>query len=169
MVDGCRFPPVERCGERYAVLRLWLNAASMLVHPLRRWPILKPALPRRLEMYKSYSASLIAWSITGAPRVGIRGTRLQRGEGRGGGAGKQKGKEWERNDREMESLLNLMEKDFTLKVLIIFKKTMETKGIYSIWNHYKCFSYLFLLHLNTYLMGLRPLEIFLISQCGNRL
>ena len=27
----------------------------------------------------------------------------------------------------------------------------------------------FLIHLNTYVMGLRPLEIFLLLQCGNRL
>ena len=42
-------------------------------------------------------------------------------------------------------------------------------NIITIWNHHKCLSQLFLLHLNTYVMGLRPLEIFLILQCGDRL
>ena len=37
---------------------------------------------------------------------------------------------------------------------------METKGFLLIGNHHKCLSQLFLLHLNTYVMGLRPLYIF---------
>ena len=32
--------------------------------------------------------------------------------------------------------------------------------VYSIWNHHKCLSYLILIHLNTYVICLRPLEIF---------
>ena len=31
---------------------------------------------------------------------------------------------------------------------------------FSIWNHHKCLSQLFLLHLNTFVMGLRPIQIF---------
>ena len=51
--------------------------------------------------------------------------------------------------------------DSTLKALkCFFMKTLETKGFFSIWNHYDCLSWLFLIHLNTYVMGLRPLEIF---------
>ena len=42
----------------------------------------------------------------------------------------------------------------------------ETNGFFSIGNHHKC---LFLVHLNTYVMGLRPLHIFLVLQCGDRL
>ena len=37
---------------------------------------------------------------------------------------------------------------------------LYTKGFYSIRKHHKCLSSLFLIHLNTYIMGLRPLEIF---------
>ena len=36
-------------------------------------------------------------------------------------------------------------------------------------NHHNCLSWLFLIHLNTYIMGLRPLEIFLILQRRDRL
>ena len=39
----------------------------------------------------------------------------------------------------------------------IFVWTMEIKGFSSIWNHHKCLSYIFPLHLNFYVMGLRPL------------
>ena len=48
----------------------------------------------------------------------------------------------------------------TLEALRFFLKTLETKGFFSIWNHHTCLSQLFLIHFNTYLMGLRPLEIF---------
>ena len=37
--------------------------------------------------------------------------------------------------------------------------TMETKGVFSIWNHDKCLSF----HLNTHVMGLRPLYIYVYS------
>ena len=37
---------------------------------------------------------------------------------------------------------------------------METKGLFSIWNHHKSLSLVFPIHLNTYDMGLRPLQIF---------
>ena len=47
----------------------------------------------------------------------------------------------------------------TLKALKQFLKTMETKVFFSIWNYHKCLSQFFLIHLNTYGMGLRPLEI----------
>ena len=46
---------------------------------------------------------------------------------------------------------------------------METKGFFLTWNHHKCLSYLFLIHLNTYVMGLRPLEICLLLHCWYRL
>ena len=39
---------------------------------------------------------------------------------------------------------------------------------FSILNHHKCLRQLFPIHLNTYVMGLRPLEIFLLLQCGDR-
>ena len=45
---------------------------------------------------------------------------------------------------------------------------METEVIFSICNHHKCLIQVFPIHLNTYVMGLRPLEIFLLLQCGNR-
>ena len=35
--------------------------------------------------------------------------------------------------------------------------TMETKAVFLIRNHHKCPSQLFLLHLNTYVIGLQPL------------
>ena len=38
-----------------------------------------------------------------------------------------------------------------------------------ILNHPYCPSYPFLFHLNTYVMGLWPLEIFKFFQCGDRL
>ena len=46
---------------------------------------------------------------------------------------------------------------------------METKGFFLIWNNHKCFGYLCLIHLNSYARVLRPLEIFLLLQCGDRL
>ena len=42
---------------------------------------------------------------------------------------------------------------------------METQGFFQ----FKIVKKLFLIHLNTYVMGLRPLEIFLLLQCGDRL
>ena len=45
----------------------------------------------------------------------------------------------------------------------------EDETFFTIWNHHKCLNYLFLIHLNTYVMGLRPLEIFSLFQCGERL
>ena len=32
----------------------------------------------------------------------------------------------------------------------------------------KCLSYLFLIHLNTYVMGLRPLLVYILLECGDR-
>ena len=44
---------------------------------------------------------------------------------------------------------------------------METKGVFSIRNHQKCPSQLFLIHLNTYVMGLRSLlKIFTFTAQG---
>ena len=37
---------------------------------------------------------------------------------------------------------------------------------FSIWNHHKCLSYLFPLHLNTYVMGLQSLWIFYFFSAG---
>ena len=44
---------------------------------------------------------------------------------------------------------------------------VQKKGLF-IWNYHKCLSQLFLIHLNTYGMGLRPLEIFLLLHCTVR-
>ena len=52
----------------------------------------------------------------------------------------------------------------TIKELNFSLKTMETKGFISISYHHKCLIQLFLIHLNTYVMGLRPLEIFLVER-----
>ena len=65
--------------------------------------------------------------------------------------------------------LSLLQNFLTLKALIFFIKTLETKGFISIWYHHKCLIQLFPIHLNTYVMGLRPLEIFLLVQRGDRL
>ena len=46
-----------------------------------------------------------------------------------------------------------------------FVKTMETKVGFSIRNHHECLSWLFQIHLNTYVMGLRPVELL---QYGDR-
>ena len=43
---------------------------------------------------------------------------------------------------------------------------MEAKSIFSIWNHHKWLSQLFPIHLNAYVIGLWPLEIILLLQCG---
>ena len=48
-------------------------------------------------------------------------------------------------------------------------KPWRHKGFFSIWSMYKCLSWLFLVHLNTYVMGLRPLEICWFFQRGDRL
>ena len=42
---------------------------------------------------------------------------------------------------------------------------MHTNGFSSIRNHHQCLSQLFLIH---YIMGLRPIEIFLLFQCWDR-
>ena len=52
----------------------------------------------------------------------------------------------------------------TLKALNILIKNMETKGFLWIWNHHKWLSYLLLIHLNTYVMGLRPLCLYLLAR-----
>ena len=57
----------------------------------------------------------------------------------------------------------------TLNALIFFIKTLATKGFVSIWYHHKCLIQLFPIHLNTYVMGLRLLEIFLLLHCRDRL
>ena len=54
----------------------------------------------------------------------------------------------------------------THKALKYFIKTSEAKVFFSIWNHHKCLRELVLIHLNTYVMGLRPLEIFVFLRCG---
>ena len=51
-------------------------------------------------------------------------------------------------------------KILTLEAMIFFKKTSEIKAFISIWYQHKCLIQLFLIHLNTYVMGLRPLVIF---------
>ena len=57
----------------------------------------------------------------------------------------------------------------TLKRWIIFFINYENQSVFSIWKHHKCLTQLSLIHLNTYVMGLRPLEIFLLLQRGDRL
>ena len=41
-------------------------------------------------------------------------------------------------------------------------KTLEAKGFVPVSKHHKCLRLLFTIHLNTYVMGLRPLEILLL-------
>ena len=48
----------------------------------------------------------------------------------------------------------------TLTTLTCFYIHHGDQRVFSIWNHHKCLIHLFSLHLNTYGMGLRPLEIF---------
>ena len=51
-------------------------------------------------------------------------------------------------------------------------KTLEAKGFFSIWNkkiNHKCLSHLFPIHLNTYVIGLRPLLIFFSYSAGSDL
>ena len=43
--------------------------------------------------------------------------------------------------------------------------SMTSREFFSIWNHHKYLSQIFSIHLNTYIMGLRPLEIFLNLTC----
>ena len=42
-----------------------------------------------------------------------------------------------------------------------------TKYFYTNHEDHECLSQLFPLHLNTYVMGLRPLLLFLLLQCGD--
>ena len=61
--------------------------------------------------------------------------------------------------------VKLREVELTLKALnVFFIKTMETKGFILISYHHKCLIWLLPIHLNTYVMGLWPLEIFLLLQ-----
>ena len=56
--------------------------------------------------------------------------------------------------------------DLTLEALNLFIKTLGVKGFFFL-NHR--LNQLFLIHLNTYVMGLRSLEILLLLQRGERL
>ena len=47
-----------------------------------------------------------------------------------------------------------------LKCRILLYKQWRPKGFFNLKSSYKCLYYLFLIHSNTYVMGLRPLEIF---------
>ena len=42
----------------------------------------------------------------------------------------------------------------------LFYENLGDQRVFSLWNHHKCLSQLFPINLNTYVMGLRPLEIF---------
>ena len=56
--------------------------------------------------------------------------------------------------------LDMLTEDDTTDLITTLKyfcKPMETKGVFSTWNHDKCLSQLFPLHLYTYVMGLRRL------------
>ena len=57
----------------------------------------------------------------------------------------------------------------TLKAMNLFMKTLEAKGFFGLEIIITVLSYLILILLNACVMGLRPLEIFLILQCGDRL
>ena len=46
-----------------------------------------------------------------------------------------------------------------LKRWIFFIKTLKAKRFFSIGNHHNGLSHSFSIHLNTYVMGLRPVEI----------
>ena len=45
------------------------------------------------------------------------------------------------------------------------RKPWRPEFFFSSLNHHNCLSLLFLIHLNTYVMGLPPLEVFLLLQC----
>ena len=47
----------------------------------------------------------------------------------------------------------------TLKYFCISHGNQKDQMFFSIWNHHKCPSYLFPLHLNTYVMGVRLLSV----------
>ena len=51
----------------------------------------------------------------------------------------------------------------------LVKLRVFAHGDQRVQNHHKCLSQLFLIHLNTYGMRLRPLEIFLLLQCRDGL
>ena len=57
----------------------------------------------------------------------------------------------------------------TLEVLKYIWTNHIDQSVFLIWNHHKCLTWLFPTHLNTYARGLRPLWIFLILKCGQRL
>ena len=59
------------------------------------------------------------------------------------------------------AMLQAVSQHEPLKRRIFLMKTLKTKGCFSILKHQSCLSQLFLVHLNTYLMSLRPSEIFL--------
>ena len=58
----------------------------------------------------------------------------------------------------------------TIEALNFFIKNLEDQRFFFQFAIIiNVLSQLFLIHLNTYVMGLRPLEIFLLLQCGDRL
>ena len=70
---------------------------------------------------------------------------------------------------EHQLYTNIKRARLSLTTLKYFCKNLETKVFFSIWNHHECLSWLFPRHLNTYVLGLRSLEIFQFFQCGDRL
>ena len=54
----------------------------------------------------------------------------------------------------------------TIKAMNFLIKTLGTKGFFSIRNYHNRLSWRFPIHLNTYVMGLGPLEIFLLLHRG---
>ena len=59
--------------------------------------------------------------------------------------------------------------NLTLKALKVWYLNHGDQRILFNLNHHKCLSQFFPLHLNTHVMGLRPLSILLLSKCGDRL
>ena len=61
---------------------------------------------------------------------------------------------------------NICKSCLTFTALIIFLISHGDQRVFPIWNHRKCLSQLFPVHLNTYVMGLGPLWIFHTYSAG---
>ena len=65
-------------------------------------------------------------------------------------------------ENAMWCIINAMREVNPYNAELFFISHREQMVFFSIWNHHKCLSYIFLIHLNTYVMGLQPLDIILI-------
>ena len=108
-------------------------------------------------LYFSFAGKYCAGSITRAPnetdKLAVQGKCATPTSGRRSGV---KSRDWSFPPRPALSV------DVHVKYINHGEQMLR---FFSIWNHHKCLGYIFLIYLITYVMGLRPLYVFLFFQC----